>query len=443
MIHATCKANRLLLLVACAAATYPVAWAQQAATTAGDAKRVLQNVTAYYRELDSFEVEISGKITVKISSHPKTTEAVHIVRMARPNRLCMIAKTNVDDVGSCAFDGKNALWYEHRRYHSEQQTTGLLELDRKYNLRAIYRGLNPCMALPDLPLVFLPLLDGSLMDRLISADYVGADRLSGVRCHHLRLTYQGIEYDVQYHWELWIQATGAPLVHKATSDMAEYVAPLKRWAGSTIGGTPVSKNPTAHATFHFSKWKTSVKFGDDAFKFAPPDGTLSLIKRSPVAAREMPGNPAPDFTAPLLDGGEFHLADHTDKHIVILHFWAARQSGHGADPEKPLPVLIDIARRHERAGVELLAVNREDTPQTIRAYLKKKELALTVGLDPDGKIGWMYGLALIHNLETAAHRYGKPQTVVIRKGGIVESVHSGYTVGLRRKIEADLDSLIP
>jgi len=138
------------------------------------------------------------------------------------------------------------------------------------------------------------------------------------------------------------------------------------------------------------------------------------------------GKPAPKFTATMLDGQPFDLAQHVGSDVIVLDFWATwcgpcRQS---------LPTLADVAKEYRDRGVRVFAIDLGETPDEVRAFLEHENLDLTVVMDPDGKIGEQYRVE------------GIPQTVLIGRDGTVKRVHIGVSPSFRSELTSELNALI-
>jgi thiol-disulfide isomerase/thioredoxin len=133
------------------------------------------------------------------------------------------------------------------------------------------------------------------------------------------------------------------------------------------------------------------------------------------AALKLIGKPAPDFTLDLLGGGQAKLADHKGK-VVIIDFWATWCPPCVAE----LPLIADVAKQRADKGVVFFAIDEEEEPADVEAFLKENKLTdLKVALDKKGEASKLY---LVDPL---------PQTVVIGKDGIVKSV----SIGIKSKDE--------
>jgi thiol-disulfide isomerase/thioredoxin len=139
----------------------------------------------------------------------------------------------------------------------------------------------------------------------------------------------------------------------------------------------------------------------------PP--ALPTPDESSTAAGESPwlNKPAPDFKVPLLDGRKLALADLRGK-PVMLDFWATWCGPCIAS----MPTMLEVA--DEFAGkVELIAINLQEDPDEVRAFVESRLWNLRVGLDADGSLGQLFGVHAI------------PFTLILDRDGVVRHVHLG------------------
>jgi thiol-disulfide isomerase/thioredoxin len=139
------------------------------------------------------------------------------------------------------------------------------------------------------------------------------------------------------------------------------------------------------------------------------------------------GKDAPPIDLELLDGSSFRLADRRGK-TVVLDFWAS-----WCGPcLQTMPQVDQVAREFAERGVQLVAINLEETPERIKAALDRLKLETVVALDKDGRVAERYGATSI------------PQTVIIDREGKVARLFVGgsarFDEQLRQALRAVLDA---
>jgi cytochrome c biogenesis protein CcmG/thiol:disulfide interchange protein DsbE len=115
------------------------------------------------------------------------------------------------------------------------------------------------------------------------------------------------------------------------------------------------------------------------------------------------GSPAPDFTVPLLAGGDFSLAEHiaSDGRPLILNLWAS-----WCIPcRDELPEFDRVAAEHPE--VAFLGVAVEDQEAAAREFAEEVGVSFPLGFDDSG------------NVSTAYQTFGLPVTVAIASDGSV------------------------
>ena len=137
------------------------------------------------------------------------------------------------------------------------------------------------------------------------------------------------------------------------------------------------------------------------------------------------GKAAPEINLKTLDGTEFRLSERKDK-VVILDFWAS-----WCGPcLQVMPQIDQIAADFAEQGVELYAVNLEETPEKIKAALERLKLSPIVLLDRDGRVAQQYGASAI------------PQTVIIDREGKVARLFVGGGSRFDERLRTALKSVL-
>ena len=133
---------------------------------------------------------------------------------------------------------------------------------------------------------------------------------------------------------------------------------------------------------------------------------LGLANKAPVTGKSgytRVGKPAPDFSLPLLAGGEFVLSEHAGRPVVI-NFWASWC----APCVEEAPVLERGWQSYRDLGVAFVGVDVQDTEEDARAFVSRFGATYTNGRDENGKITIDYGVV------------GLPVTFFVGKDGVVQ-----------------------
>ncbi len=139
------------------------------------------------------------------------------------------------------------------------------------------------------------------------------------------------------------------------------------------------------------------------------------------------GTAAPDFSLDTLTGGTARLSDLRGK-VVLLDFWAT-----WCPPcRESLPHLQAMGRDKSLAdkGLIVLAVNAQEDPAQVAAFMKQNGFTFTVPMDPQATAAAAY------------HVYGLPATVVVGRDGKVAHAVVGYGEGSAEEVRAAVDKAL-
>lgn len=251
-----------------------------------------------------------------------------------------------------------------------------------------------------------------LPDGLQDIQFLGPESLDGtVVCDKLKLVYS------DYELTLWISQGDAPLPQRFEMDLSR--------AYSKMG-----LDTKIIVRFTFTGWETNPAFAADRFVFTPPEGVTEKTAQQPGKPADphaaMLGKTAPAVELGLLGGANFSLADHKDRDVVILEFWAT-----WCGPcRQAMPLLSEVANAYADKNVVLYAINLKESPEQVQRFVDQMKFMYPVALDKTGSVQAHYLASSI------------PQTVLIGKDGTIQAIHRGFSPYLRKQISEELDKLI-
>lgn len=155
---------------------------------------------------------------------------------------------------------------------------------------------------------------------------------------------------------------------------------------------------------------TLQKTADVRFHFGGGRGTR--------IARE--GEPAPDFVLRGLDNRQVRLSDFRGK-PVLINFWATWCTPCKAE----MPMFVRAYEENRSRGLEVLALDVQEKPEAVEAFLKQLPVPFTVLLDDHGQVATLYRVR------------GLPTSYFVTADGTVAKMKRGQV-----KSEAELAALL-
>jgi peroxiredoxin len=124
--------------------------------------------------------------------------------------------------------------------------------------------------------------------------------------------------------------------------------------------------------------------------------------------RPLPGELAPSFSAPDIEGDEFRLLDYRGE-VVVLNFWATWC----AECEDEIPEFESIWREVGADGVQFVGVAMNDSVAAVSAVARDQNVSFPLIVEEEGQITSSYGVT------------GVPETFIIDQDGKVAFIHVG------------------
>ena len=132
------------------------------------------------------------------------------------------------------------------------------------------------------------------------------------------------------------------------------------------------------------------------------------ITSTSIPEAPMVGYGAPDFTLTNLDGKSVHLRDFRGR-VVVINFWAT-----WCEPcRTEMPIFQSAYRVNQPLGLEILAVNFDESRSEVQEFRDQMSLGFTMLLDPGGVIQRLYRVS------------GYPTTFFVDREGVIRAQHVG------------------
>lgn len=371
------------------------------------AEAVLEKLSRHFTSQPAFSLvqHITLDITGPMTAHDEVATSID---MKRPNllRTTQALKTfNVRTVNND--EGLYLLLPERRQYKVEAPEP------------SIHAALDAIKGSPmgsDVRFLMYLLEDdpaAAITSRMSSIEYVGAEVIDGVQCHHLKLVEEELT------WDVWVQDGATPLLKRVVPDLSKYIEERRDQVGA---GT--------EATMRIDFTWNDPAFPADHFAFDAPRDALRVREFQAVnpdsAQFQLLGREAPAVNALSLEGERKSLGTPKGE-VWILDFWAIWcQPCHLL-----MPVVHKVAEAYADQGVRLYSVNVGDDAESVAAFLREKAYDTDHALlDPNHK------LASAYELESF------PLVVLIGKDGTIQTIRAGYGPGYEQQLRSDLDVLV-
>jgi|GEM_PF-165160 len=374
---------------------------------------IMRKVADFYKGAGQIEVHEENTMQIKMQGMNNNITTERMMAADKPGRFAIRTKS-----GMMAFD---IVSDGTTLFSSLSQTKQYTEADAPESLDELV--MHPLlMAMESGGGVFtIHLVADDPYERLMNgvtlSEYAGVEMLQGIEVHHLSFTQEELD------WDIWVAASGAPLIHKVSVDLAKTL----KAAGNQFQGQDVSMI----AVSRYTDWRIDQPINEEAFVFTPPEGAeKSDSLFGDFEMEEEPssllGMEAPALELDLLGGGHMNMADHGGTDIVMLDFWAT-----WCGPcVQEMPDLAEVAQEYKDKGVVFYAVNQQEEPRDIKEFLDSQELDITVALDVDSVAATSY--------EVQAY----PTLMLIDKAGIIQTVHVGYDPNIKTVLRKELDDLL-
>lgn len=397
--------RKLTLLAPALAITATTAFAQDTA----DGKPILRRAVDYSARLNGFTVDFEVEVDFHVDDDKEQFITDYTVAFRRPMEASVHMNSRYSQVHFYTSSTSTT------KYVPEYEQVQVIE---KGTLPAnLMRGASIGTVLPVIAIMGeftkeVPL--GSVLSSETAIEHIGEEELNGVLCDIVRFDYADFTCDI------WIQQGDEALVHKIVPDLAPVEESLKERGGE------VKKYYVGLNVMH---WQPN-EVTDESLVYEPIKGIEKVAqfyrKQPPAPADVLIGKVAPAISLTQLDGQPFDLASKKDNEIVILDFWAT-----WCGPcRMGMPILNKVSKEFADKDVRLYAVNLQETPDQVNAFLESNEMKeLTVVLDSNGETSQPYMASSI------------PLMIMIGKDGTVKKVHLGVTPNYEDEVRADLEEL--
>jgi peroxiredoxin len=367
--------------------------AKSAAKISSEAREVLDAVDGAYGKLKSLDVTGAVSVVIKIEGESDESHSTAFTgSYLAPNKFRHEAR---DDVLMGATGTKMYTFRADKNAYTQadEPKDRASSSDWPKDIAGVLGSQNPTLML-----ALCKSAAAELLDEVATADKADDTQVGDVACPTLKLKLNDgstmlAAFDPQTH-----------LLKQTKTDVTE---PLRKRRADLV---------SAVVTTDYSQVKVDGDVKEGLFAWTPPvgaadaDAAAAPLAAEGVAAASLEGKAAPAFKLPGLEGKTVSVADLKGK-VVIIDFWAT-----WCGPCKlSLPHLDKLYQAEKGNDLKVFAIDEQEDPKDVAAFVTQTKLGVPVLLDRDGKVGEAYGVE------------GIPQTVVIGKDGKVKKVFVGFS----------------
>lgn len=356
------------------------------------------------------QVDLKFSLHVKADDQEQSEEQTYTLKRTADGKFSLAPEV-VEEGIVIQSDGAETFTYisGQKMYTLAPQASSLVDFVKSPLSQYLHNGLGR-VALG----LFDPQTTADMVKSATAAEIIGDDKVGDQAATHARYVVNGMTMD------MWFAQGDQPVILKLMPDMETAMA--ERVAAQGI------KDFSYDAVYEFANWNMTEPLAKDAFLIEEPEGAELVESFFDQAEEPHPllGQPAPEFTLVNLDGEETPIAKSLGKEVIVLDFWAT-----WCGPcVMALPVLTEVTGEFAEQGVKFYAVNQQEDADTVKTFLTDKGLTPPVLLDTEGEVGNKYSVE------------GLPTSVIIGKDGKVQVVHVGFGGNLKKKLSAELTSLV-
>jgi hypothetical protein len=332
------------------------------------AARRLSQCIEYYAGLKSFTMDMELRVEAKKEGLSVEKYENYSVAVQRPNRLAVVLRTNTDGL-TLVSDGTNL--YTHipsqKCYDVKPAPAAFAGIHDSYFGKLI-KGHSPWSYVR-------PILDGKgqyiLAEMSEDAEFAGTEEVDGALCDQIKSTNSWAPS------RLWVEKGPRPIVHKLIYELSQSAVEWLAEDKQALAGMSLEM------IVRYRNWQPNVPVPAERFKFIAPRDALRAEWLSGMAKDKgdprMSGKIAPNFRLSLLDGGQFDLAAHKGKDVVVLQFWAIWS----VPSVRALPELTRMADAYKGKGVVFCAIHPKAERDKVKKVLATLNCAPPVGVEQE------------------------------------------------------------